>query len=88
MTEKEILIKPFNTIRTWRLVLVRPADLNKKPKQKTWYQTMREAVYSTTLHEGYHAGKIGTLRRFLGKPALFGYNLHSREILWRSLSFT
>lgn len=55
-----------------KLSRVRPAELNKEPKQKTWYKTMREAIYLTTLHEGYHAGKIGTLRRFMGKPALFG----------------
>ena len=55
-----------------KLSRIRPSDLNKKPKEKTWYKTMREGIYSTALHEGYHAGKISTLRRFMGKPALFG----------------
>ncbi len=56
-----------------KLARIRLADLNKKPNEKSeFYKNLREALYTTSLHEGYHTGKIGTLRRFLGKPALFG----------------
>lgn len=56
-----------------KLAKIRPADLNKKPSEKSpFYKNLREALYTGSLHEAYHAGKIGTLRRFLGKPSLFG----------------
>jgi hypothetical protein len=56
-----------------KLAKIRPADLNKKPAEKSpFYKNLREALYTGSLHEAYHAGKIGTLRRFLGKPSLFG----------------
>ena len=72
---KEEMLKTLAAVRKAlkaKLSRIRPYDLNKKPKEKTWYKTFREAIYLTSLHEGYHAGKIGTLRRFMGKPALFG----------------
>ncbi len=72
---KDEMLKTMADVRKklkTKLSRIRSADLNKKPKVKTWYKTMREAIYLTTLHEGYHAGKIGALRRFMGKPALFG----------------
>jgi len=74
LTKDEVL-KTMAAVRQTlknKLSHIRPSDLNKKPKEKTWYKTMREGIFSTALHEGYHAGKIGTLRRFMGKPALFG----------------
>ncbi|HLG94014.1 MAG TPA: DinB family protein [candidate division Zixibacteria bacterium] len=73
---KDEVVKKLSTVRkVFRMKLgkIRPADLNKKPKPKSeFYKNLREAIYGLALHEGYHAGKIGTLRRFLGKPALFG----------------
>lgn len=73
-TKDEVLKNLAAVRKTLRnkLSRLRPVELNKKPKQKTWYKNVREAIYLTALHEGYHAGKIGTLRRFMGKPALFG----------------
>ncbi len=31
-------------------------------------KTVGDALYALIWHEGYHAGQIGTLRRFAGKP--------------------
>ncbi|MCI0404605.1 MAG: DinB family protein [candidate division Zixibacteria bacterium] len=73
---KDELLKKLAAVRKalkMKLSKIRLADLNKKPKPKSeFYKNLREAIYVLALHEGYHAGKIGTLRRFLGKPALFG----------------
>jgi DinB family protein len=74
-TKDEVLKKMFAVRKKLRgkLAKIRPADLNKKPNEKSeFYKNLREALCTTSLHEGYHTGKIGTLRRFLGKPALFG----------------
>jgi len=73
---KDEVLKKMAAVRKammTKLSKIRPADLNKKPKPKSdFYRNLREAIYGLALHEGYHAGKIGTLRRFMGKPALFG----------------
>jgi hypothetical protein len=75
VTKAEVLKKMTAVRRTLRNKLgkIRPADLNKKPNEKSpFYKNLREALYTGSLHEAYHVGKIGSLRRFLGKPALFG----------------
>ncbi|MGH8003727.1 MAG: DinB family protein [Limisphaerales bacterium] len=75
VTKDEVLKKMAAARKALRnkLARIRPADLNKKPNEKSkFYKNLREALYTTSLHEGYHTGKIGTLRRFMGKPALFG----------------
>ena len=75
VTNDEVLKKMTAVRKTLKnkLSRIRPSNLNKKPKPKSeFYKNLREALYTTSLHEGYHAGKIGTLRRFLGKPPLFG----------------
>ena len=75
VTKDETLKKMIAVRKALRakLAKIRPADLNKKPAEKSpFYKNLREALYTGSLHEAYHAGKIGTLRRFLGKPALFG----------------
>jgi hypothetical protein len=72
---KDEVLKKMAAVRKammTKLKKIRPADLSKKPKPKSYYKTLREALYVLALHEGYHTGKIGTLRRFIGKPALFG----------------
>ena len=73
---KDEVLKKLTAVRKAfkaKLAKVRPADLSKKPKPKSdFYKTLRDALYVLSLHEGYHSGKIGTLRRFMGKPALFG----------------
>ena len=75
VTKDEVLKKMAAVRKVFRMKLgkIRPVDLNKKPKPKSeFYKNLREALYGLALHEGYHAGKIGTLRRFLDKPSLFG----------------
>ena len=75
VTKDEVLKKMAAVRKAFKMKLskIRPADLNKKPKPKSpFYKNLREAIYGLALHEGYHTGKIGTLRRFMGKPALFG----------------
>ena len=75
ITKDEVLKKMTAVRRALRakLAKIRPADWNKKPNEKSlFYKNLREAICTGTLHEAYHAGKIGTLRRFMGKPALFG----------------
>lgn len=75
VTKDEVLKKLTAVRKTFkaRLAKARPADLSKKPKPKSdFYKTLRDALYILSLHEGYHTGKIATLRRFTGKPALFG----------------
>jgi len=75
VTKDEVLKKMAAVRKALRnkLSRIRPSDLNKKPNPKSeFYKNLREAMHTLPLHEGYHTGKIGTLRRFLGKPALFG----------------
>jgi hypothetical protein len=75
VTKDEVVKKMAAVRKTLKAKLskIRPADLNKKSKPKSdFYKTLRDAIYLCSLHEGYHTGKIGTLRRFMGKPALFG----------------
>jgi hypothetical protein len=75
VTKDEVLKKMAAVRKTLRnkLSRIRPSDLNKKPNPKSeFYKNLREAMRTLPLHEGYRTGKIGTLRRFLGKPALFG----------------
>ncbi|HXF47810.1 MAG TPA: DinB family protein [Verrucomicrobiae bacterium] len=75
VTKDEVLKKMTAVRKALRskLARIRPADLNKKPSEESpFYKNLREALQTLSLHEGYHTGKIGTLRRFLGKPALFG----------------
>ena len=73
---KDEVFKKMTAVRKalkMKLSKIRPADLSKKPKPKSdFYKTLRDALYILSLHEGYHTGKIATLRRFMGKPALFG----------------
>jgi hypothetical protein len=73
---KDEVLKKMTAVRIAlraKLAKIRLTDLNKKPNEKVeYYKNLREAIYTTSLHEAYHAGKIGTLRRFLGKPTLFG----------------
>ncbi len=73
---KDKVLKKMSAVRKAlrnKLSRIRPADLNKKPSPKSeFYKNLREAMHTLPLHEGYHTGKIGTLRRFLGKPSLFG----------------
>lgn len=75
VTKDEVLKKMAAVRKALRskLAKIRPADLNKKPNEKSpFYKNLRDALHTLPLHEGYHTGKIGALRRFLSKPALFG----------------
>ncbi len=75
VTKDQVLKKMTAVRKTLRnkLSRIHPSDLNKKPNEKSeYYKNLREALYTTSLHECYHTGKIGTLLRFMGKPALFG----------------
>jgi hypothetical protein len=47
------------------------ADLDRPPRvANPFFRSLGQAVYEAALHENYHVGEIGTLRKALGKPRI------------------
>jgi hypothetical protein len=48
-----------------------PDDLDRAPRtHSTFFTSLGQAVYESALHENYHVGEIGALRKALGKPRI------------------
>ncbi len=47
------------------------ADLDKPPlRENPFFKSLGQAIYEIALHENYHVGEIGTLRKALGKKKM------------------
>ena len=47
------------------------ADLDRAPREANpFFKSLGQAVYEAALHETYHVGEIGALRKALGKPRI------------------
>jgi hypothetical protein len=47
------------------------ADLDRAPREANpFFRSLGQAVYEAALHETYHVGEIGVLRKALGKPRI------------------
>lgn len=50
---------------------VTPADLDRPPHTANpYFRSLGQAIYEAALHENYHVGEIGALRKALGKPRI------------------
>jgi hypothetical protein len=48
-----------------------PEDFDRLPRtHNTFFTSLGQAVYDAALHENYHVGEIGALRKALGKPRI------------------
>lgn len=48
-----------------------PEDLDRPPREPNrFFRSLGQAVYEAALHENYHVGEIGALRKALGKPRI------------------
>jgi hypothetical protein len=48
-----------------------PEDLDRAPRTPNkFFTSLGQAVYEAALHETYHVGEIGALRKALGKPRI------------------
>jgi hypothetical protein len=48
-----------------------PEDFDRPPRTPNrFFRSLGQAVYEAALHENYHVGEIGALRKALGKPAI------------------
>ncbi|HEY8258525.1 MAG TPA: DinB family protein [Gemmatimonadales bacterium] len=48
-----------------------PVDLDRPPRTANpFFHTLGQAVYEAALHENYHVGEVGALRKALGKPRI------------------
>jgi DinB family protein len=48
-----------------------PEDLDRPPRTPNkFFTSLGQAVYEAALHENYHVGEIGALRKALGKPRI------------------
>ncbi|MEP7326851.1 MAG: DinB family protein [Gemmatimonadota bacterium] len=48
-----------------------PADLDREPlTPNRFFRSLGQAIYEAALHENYHVGEIGALRKALGKPKM------------------
>ncbi len=48
-----------------------PEDLDRAPRTPNkFFTSLGQAVYEVALHENYHVGEIGALRKALGKPGI------------------
>jgi hypothetical protein len=48
-----------------------PEDLDRAPRiPSKFFTSLGQAVYEAALHENYHVGEIGALRKALGKPRI------------------
>jgi hypothetical protein len=47
------------------------ADLDRPPRvDNPFFRSLGQAVYEAALHENYHVGQVGALRRRLGKARI------------------
>jgi len=48
-----------------------PADLDREPLiPNRFFRSLGQAIYEAALHENYHVGEIGALRKAIGKPKM------------------
>jgi DinB superfamily len=48
-----------------------PAELDRPPRvANPYFHNLAQGVYEAALHENYHVGEIGALRKLLGKPRI------------------
>jgi DinB superfamily len=48
-----------------------PADLHRPPRvSNPYFHSLAQGIYEAALHENYHVGEIGALRKALGKPRI------------------
>jgi hypothetical protein len=48
-----------------------PGELDRPPREPNrFFRSLGQAVYEAALHENYHVGEIGALRKALGKPRI------------------
>jgi len=48
-----------------------PADLDREPlTPNRFFRSLGQAIYEAALHENYHVGEIGALRKAIGKPKM------------------
>src|SRR5262249_6381915 len=48
-----------------------PADLHRPPRvSNPYFRSLAQGIYEAALHENYHVGEIGALRKALGKPRI------------------
>ena len=48
-----------------------PAELERPPRTANpYFHNLAQGVYEAALHENYHVGEIGALRKALGKPRI------------------
>lgn len=50
---------------------VTAADLDRPPRlANPYFRSLGQAIYEAALHENYHVGEIGALRKAVGKPRI------------------